>query len=233
MNPIASRCRFLLTGLATVAATTLLAAPANAAEAPGGASCPDTPVVQPFAPWGDSADYFLAPDGGFEQGGAGWTLLGRAAVQSGNEPFALNAAGDRSSLRLPVGSSATSPLFRIGAEHRSMRFVADAATSSRSTSTSSSARARRRVARTASPPSTAPATGRRATSCRWSSTRFAAEQGSTTTSACASPRAAPATGRSTTSSSIRSAAARARGAGGRVAAMISACRQDFASCARS
>jgi hypothetical protein len=131
VNPIASRCRFLVTGLATVAATTLLAAPANAADVPSGGSCPDTPVVQPFAPWGDSSDYFLAPDGGFEQGGAGWTQLGRAVVVSGNEPFALNAAGDDSSLRLPVGSSATSPLFCIGAEHRSMRFVADAATSSR------------------------------------------------------------------------------------------------------
>ena len=66
MNPIASRCRFLLTGLATVAATTLLAAPANAANETGSASCPDTPVVQPFVQWGDSSDYFLAPDGGFE-----------------------------------------------------------------------------------------------------------------------------------------------------------------------
>jgi hypothetical protein len=131
VNPIASRCRFLLTGLATVAATTLLAAPAQAADVGSAASCPDTPVVQPFVQWGDSSDYFLAPDGGFEQGGAGWTQLGRAAVQSGSEPFALNAGGDRSSLRLPAGSSATSPLFCIGAEHRSMRFVAQAATSSR------------------------------------------------------------------------------------------------------
>ena len=130
MNPIASRCRFLLTGLATVAATTLLAAPANAATEAGAAGCPDAPLVQPFVHWGDSADYFLAPDGGFEQGGAGWTQLGRSAVVAGNEPFALNGAGDGSSLRLPVGSSATSPLFCISAEHRSMRFVADAATSS-------------------------------------------------------------------------------------------------------
>jgi hypothetical protein len=131
VNPIASRCRFLLTGLATVAATTLLAAPADAANVADSATCPDTPIVQPFVQWGDSADYFLAPDGGFEQGGAGWTQLGRAAVVSGSEPVALNAAGDDSSLRQPAGSSATSPLFCIGAEHRSLRFVAQAATSSR------------------------------------------------------------------------------------------------------
>lgn len=133
MNPIASRCRLLLTGAATVAATALLAAPAPApaATVTPGASCPDTPVAQPFAPWGDSSDYFPAPDGGFEQGGAGWTLNGRAAVQSGNEPFAVNGAGDDMSLRLPAGSSATSGLFCIGAEHRTMRFFAKAAASSR------------------------------------------------------------------------------------------------------
>jgi len=130
VNPIAARCRFLLSGVAAVAASAALAAPAVAATVTANASCPDTPVLQPFAPWGDTADYFLAPDGGFEQGGAGWTLHGRAAVGSGNEPFDLNAAHDRSSLRLPVGSSATSPLFCIGGEHRSMRFVADGASSS-------------------------------------------------------------------------------------------------------
>jgi hypothetical protein len=124
VNPIASRCRFLLTGLATVAATTVLAAPAHGATATNSTSCPNTPAVQPFAQWGDSADYFLAPDGGFEQGGAGWTLLGRAAVQAGNEPYAVNDASDRASLRLPTGSSATSQLFCIGAEHRTMRFFA-------------------------------------------------------------------------------------------------------------
>lgn len=125
MNPIAARCRFLCTGIAAVAATALLVAPAHAATVGNGSSCPDTPVVQPFASWGDSSDYFLAPDGGFEQHGADWTLLGRAAVQSANEPFVLNAEGDSASLRLPAGSSATSPLFCIGAEHRSMRFVAE------------------------------------------------------------------------------------------------------------
>jgi hypothetical protein len=130
VNPIAARCRFLLTGAATVAATALLAAPATAATVTSDTSCPDTPVVQPFAAWGDAADYFLAPDGGFEQGGAGWTLLGNAGLQSGNEPFALNAPDDDSSLRLPTGSRATSPLFCISAEHRSLRFVADAAASS-------------------------------------------------------------------------------------------------------
>lgn len=130
MNPIAARCRFLLTGVATVAATALLAAPATAATVSSDASCPDTPVVQPFAQWGDSSDYFLAPNGGFEQGTSGWALQGRADVQPGNEPFALNGAGDSASLRITAGSSAASAPFCIGAEHRTMRFVGEAAATS-------------------------------------------------------------------------------------------------------
>jgi len=130
MAPLAARCRLLLTGAATVAATALLAGPATASVTPAAPGCPDTPVVQPFAPWGDGSDYFLAPDGGFEQGGAGWTLRGRAAITPGNEPFAVNAPSDASALRLPAGSSATTAPFCIGVEHRAMRFFANASASS-------------------------------------------------------------------------------------------------------
>ena len=132
MTLIAARCRLLLTGVATVAATALLAAPAIAAPSPavGGAACSQTPVVQPFASWGDNADYFLAPDGGFEGAAADWALRGHAAPIAANEPFAVNAAGDAKALRLAAGSSATSPRFCIGVEHRTMRFFSDAAASS-------------------------------------------------------------------------------------------------------
>jgi len=129
VNPIAARCRFLLTGAAAVAASALLAAPAAAATVTTNASCPDTPVVQPFAPWGDSSDYFLAPDGGFEQNAAGWTLRGQAEVTDANEPWAVNAAGDDAALSLPAGSSATTEPFCIGVEHRTMRFFSSAAAS--------------------------------------------------------------------------------------------------------
>ena len=128
MTSIAARCRFLLTGAATVAAAALLAAPAAASVAPA-AGCPDRPVAQTFAPWGDGADYFLAPDGDFE-GGSDWTLRGPAALVQSSRPSAVGAASDATSLRLAAGSSATSAAFCIGAEHRSMRFFADAAASS-------------------------------------------------------------------------------------------------------
>lgn len=130
MTSIAARCRFLLAGAATVAATASLAAPATASAAPRASSCPSTPVTQPFAPWNDSADYFLAPAGGFEQGASGWTLTGKAKVGRGNEPWYVAGANDHKSLRLPAGSSATTAAFCIGVEHRTMRFFADAAASS-------------------------------------------------------------------------------------------------------
>jgi hypothetical protein len=127
---LAARCRILLTGVAAVAATVLLAAPATASTTPAGAGCPHRPVVHPFTPWSDSADYFLAPNGGFEQGATSWALRGSAAVAVGNEPFHVAGPRDTRSLRLLAGSSATTAPFCIGVEHRTMRFVTNAAASS-------------------------------------------------------------------------------------------------------
>jgi hypothetical protein len=129
VTPIAARCRLLLAGLAS---TALLASPASsvAAPAPAAAGCPDTPVTQPFAPWGDTADYFLAPGGSFERGATDWTLRAGAGVVDGNEPFQVVGSRDTRSLRLPAGSAAISAPFCIGQEHRTMRFFAHAAASS-------------------------------------------------------------------------------------------------------
>lgn len=67
-----------------------------------------------FSSWGDQRAYVLAPDGGFEAGGAGWSLEGGAAVIAGNETSYLNSASDSQSLGLPEGSSAMSPVLCIG-----------------------------------------------------------------------------------------------------------------------
>ncbi|HYX84461.1 MAG TPA: hypothetical protein VE777_05790, partial [Gaiellales bacterium] len=80
------------------------AQPADAAALDG---CGDVQLSQPFLPWGDAAEYKLAPDGGLEQGGDAWSLQGGAAVVAGNEPFQVGGAGDAASLELPAGSSAT------------------------------------------------------------------------------------------------------------------------------
>lgn len=107
--------------LATAIATLALAVTATPASAAVLTDC-DSPASSPaFAQFYDNADYFLAPDGGFENGADGWSLNG-AAVTAGNESFNLSGAGD-SSLGLPAGSSATSPSVCVGLEHPTFRYV--------------------------------------------------------------------------------------------------------------
>jgi hypothetical protein len=77
-----------------------------------------------FSPWGDQHNYVLAPDGGFEAGGAGWQLNHGAAVVEGNESYHLNGAGDSKSLSLPAGSSAVSPAVCMAIDTPSFRLVA-------------------------------------------------------------------------------------------------------------
>jgi hypothetical protein len=72
-------------------------------------ACDYRGAEQVFRPWGDNHFYVLAPDGGFEAGGTGWSLSGGAATVAGNESFYLNDASDQRSLSLPAGSSAVSP----------------------------------------------------------------------------------------------------------------------------
>ena len=86
---------------AVVVAAAFMASSAQACDYRG--------AEQVFRPWGDNHYYVLAPDGGFEAGGAGWSLGGGAATVAGNESFFLNDAGDQRSLSLPSGSSAVSP----------------------------------------------------------------------------------------------------------------------------
>jgi hypothetical protein len=107
---VAARLRITLPVLLAVAAFAVPAASARSTLLGlGGSSCPSG-GTQVFAPWGDSANYWLAPNGGLE-GGSNWSLNGGAAVVSGNEPF--NASGSHS-LSLPSGSSATTPTICIG-----------------------------------------------------------------------------------------------------------------------
>jgi len=85
-------------------------------------SCDDNALSQPLAPWLDPAQYFSLGD--FEDGAAGWTLTGNAAVTSENEPWHVGSAGDSDSLDLPSGTSATSPTVCVGIDSPSVRFFA-------------------------------------------------------------------------------------------------------------
>jgi hypothetical protein len=112
---------------AAAVATAALAASAPTANAgllvASAPDCSPKPVSKPFAPWGDQADYTLAPGGGFESGQPAWKLNG-ASVVSGNEPWKVRSATDSRSLKLPPGASATSPVMCVGLEHPTLRLFA-------------------------------------------------------------------------------------------------------------
>jgi hypothetical protein len=87
-------------------------------------ACSYTGARQVFKPWGDQHNYSLAPDGGFEAGGSGWSLQGGASVAAENESFDLNSGSDGHSLSLPAGSSAVSPPLCMSLETPVFRMVA-------------------------------------------------------------------------------------------------------------
>jgi len=108
--------------LAGTVAIALLAMTAFVSSAQAG--CSYSGAKQVFSPWGDQRNYVLAPDGGFEAGGAGWSLTRDAKVVDGNESFYLNGAGDSKSLSLPAGSSAVSPPVCMSIDTPSFRLMA-------------------------------------------------------------------------------------------------------------
>ena len=70
------------------------------------------PTIYPFAQFGDPNAYYSFPNNGFENGSTSWTLTGGASVGKGNEPWNVNGSG-KSSLTVPAGASAASPLVCI------------------------------------------------------------------------------------------------------------------------
>ena len=82
--------------------------------------CNLSALSQPFAPWLDLAQYELAPGGDFES--STWSLTGGAELVAGSEPYAATGTLGSSSLSLPAGSSAQSPLTCVDAAYPSIRF---------------------------------------------------------------------------------------------------------------
>jgi len=96
--------------LSIVVVATALASTAGTAKAGlitgllGGGCGATSPV---FAPWGDWAGYYFAPNGGLENGSTGWTLGGGATVATqDNEPWYLAGFGTHA-LEIPKGGSAS------------------------------------------------------------------------------------------------------------------------------
>jgi len=85
-------------------------------------SCDEQSLSQPFARFGDFANYTPVPGGSFESGSQAWTLAGGARVVSGNEAFNVRSAADSKSLYLPAGASATSPAMCVGLTEPTLRW---------------------------------------------------------------------------------------------------------------
>src|SRR4051812_12351102 len=120
--PKLTMSRLAGTGLAAVLATFALAAPASAAQS---GSCSGT-LSTPFAAWGDTNLYALAPGGDLESS-SGWTFTGGAKLVSESEPFKATGKLGRNSLSMPSGSTATSPNVCLTINHPTFRFFAKAA----------------------------------------------------------------------------------------------------------
>jgi hypothetical protein len=92
------------------------------------AACEPVATTKAFQAFGDSSEYFLAPNGGFESGSAGWSLT-NASVVAGNESYFLNGKGDTRSLAIAPGGQAVSSAFCVDTTRTGFRFFAQQAAS--------------------------------------------------------------------------------------------------------
>ena len=104
-------------------AAVLAAAACFVAPAAAQAACEPTATVKAFQAFGDSSDYFLAPNGGLESGSAGWQLT-KALVVSGNESHFVNAKSDTRSLSIAPGGRAVTSAFCVDTTRTGFRFFA-------------------------------------------------------------------------------------------------------------
>jgi hypothetical protein len=117
--PYVLRPRGFRTGLtALLSAVAVFVLPAAAQ-----AACQSTPTTKAFQAFGDSNDYSLVPNGGFEAGAGGWSLS-RSTVMFGNEPWSVRGAGDSKSLAIDASGTAVSPTVCIDINRPTYRFFA-------------------------------------------------------------------------------------------------------------
>ena len=118
------RLRAAVAAALSVLGCTALAAPAAEAGVlsllPG--SCGSESYSQPFARWGDTANYVLMPGGSFEAGSLSWALSRGAKPAAGNETYYVRSASDASSMGIPSGGSVTSLPACTSIYHPTMRF---------------------------------------------------------------------------------------------------------------
>jgi hypothetical protein len=117
--------RGLLAAITAAVAIGAFAASASAGILTASANdCGDESLSQPFAGFGDSHQYKIVPGGSFEGALTDWTLMGKAKVVSGNEPWKVGGASHGKSLVLPAGSSAVTAPTCVGLAEPTLRFFA-------------------------------------------------------------------------------------------------------------
>jgi hypothetical protein len=120
---LSRRVRAATVTVLTVGVGVLSATPAHAAALSTGA-CDSSALSQPFAHWGDTNEYKIAPGGAFDGQQTSWSLTGRAGLISGGDPYNAGGAPSPSSLSLPAGSSAQSPFTCVNLSYPTFRFFA-------------------------------------------------------------------------------------------------------------
>jgi hypothetical protein len=103
----------IVAGALGVAVGSALAAPTDAPIQFG--ACDDATLTQPFASYGDVAQYKLLTGGDFEAGAPDWAFDGGAVIASGGNTGQASAA-------IPAGGSVTSPATCVNAAYPKLRF---------------------------------------------------------------------------------------------------------------
>ncbi len=117
--------RMVATAIIATIASAAFASTANAGLLTASAeSCDDGPITQPFARFGDNANYKLLPGGSFEAGTPAWQLSGGAKIVSGNETYKVGGASHSRSQSLPNCSAAVSPFTSVGHSEPTQRLLA-------------------------------------------------------------------------------------------------------------
>jgi hypothetical protein len=117
--------RVIAAAVGALALTAFIAPAANAGLLVQTAqSCDAQTWSQPFARFGDHANYTPVPGGSFEAGSQAWSLTGGAKVVTGNESYKVRSSGDSRSLYLPQGATATSPSVCVGLAEPTLRWFA-------------------------------------------------------------------------------------------------------------
>jgi len=119
MSTAVPKHRLTLLVLATALAALGFGAYASAATA----ACSYPDAEQVFAPWKDKGWYQLAPEGGLEGGGTGWTLEGGATLVADPGARTHEGAQEETAVNLPFGATATSPPVCVDETTPSFRFM--------------------------------------------------------------------------------------------------------------